>query len=246
MEAMPTDSLLTSPWILGDDEHDLISRLRPYGAERCFAAGAALFEQGETPAGIFCLLEGSVKYTSLSPEGAERLLMVVGPGCLVGEVGTLDGGPAQVAATAVGEVTALFVERQGLLEAISHDPELALRLSLSLARKLRATMKLVVDKSFRSVSDQMACLLHQICVQKGPDQLGRPGVTVPMSHQELADALGVSRVAVSQAVAALKERGLVETGHRAVYVPQPAHLRCCGLAPMCVSRWRPGMALAGD
>lgn len=172
--------------------------------------------------------------------------MVVGPGCLVGEVGTLDGGPAQVATSAIGEVTVLFVERQGLLEAIARDADLALCLSLSLARKLRATMKLVVDKSFRSVPDQMACLLHQICVQKGPDRAGHPGVTVTMSHQELADALGVSRVAVSQAVAALKERGLVETGHRAVYIPTPARLRCCGLTPMCVPRWRPGMALAGD
>ena len=123
-----------------------------------------------------------------------------------------------------------------MLRLVESEPKLAMHLILSLARKLRTSVKLVIDKSIRNVPDQMACLLHQLSMQKGPDIPGGRQVTLPLSHQELADILGVSRVAVSQAIAALKERGLVETGHRAVIIADPGRLRCCGDVPFCVTR----------
>jgi DNA-binding GntR family transcriptional regulator len=38
----------------------------------------------------------------------------------------------------------------------------------------------------------------------------------------LADLLGVSRVTISQTLAALKDQGVVETDHRVLRVPDPA------------------------
>lgn len=234
---MPHEQLMTSPWISGDDQGpDCELLLRPHGVEQQYAGGALLFAQGEPCPGLFVVLEGAVKLSVLSGDGAERQLLVLEPGSLVGEASTLDGGASQTTATALGDTLVLFVDQLTVRAQAARDAQLAFALAMALARKLRATVKQVTDKSMRSVPDQVACLLHQFCRQKGPDQAGAGQVTLPLSHQELADSLGVSRVAISQALSALKERGLLETGHRAIYVHDPAQLRCCGEAPFCVAR----------
>lgn len=234
---MPHEQLMTSPWIFADEQRqDFAALLRPYGVEQRYPGGTPLIEQGSPSPGLFLVLEGSVKLSVLSSDGAERQLLVVEPGSVVGEASTLDGGASQTTATAVADTRVLFVERASVLRLMAAEPALAMSLALALARKLRATVKQVMDRSMRSVPNQVACLLHQYCRQRGPDQAGARQVTLALSHQELADSLGVSRVAISQALAALKERGLLETGHRAIYVPDPPALRCCGDAPFCVAR----------
>lgn len=234
---MPHEQLMTSPWIFADEqEQDFAPLLAPYGVEQRYPAGAPLIAQGSPSPGLFLVLEGSVKISVLSSDGAERQLLVVEPGSVVGEASTLDGGASQTTATALLDARVLFVDRGAALRLMAAEPALAMSLALALARKLRAAVKQVMDKSMRSVPDQVACLLHQYCRQRGPDHAGARQVTLPLSHQDLADALGVSRVAISQALSALRERGLLETGHRAIHVPEPSALRCCGDVPFCVAR----------
>ena len=234
---MPHEQLMTSPWIFPDEPGpDIVALVRPHGVEQRFYGGTRLIEQGAPSPGLYVVLEGAVKVSVLSADGAERQLLMVEPGSVIGEASTLDGGASQTTATALVDTRVLFVERMAVLRLMAMEPALALSLALALARKLRATVKQVMDKSMRTVADQVACLLHQYCRQQGPDQAGARQVTLALSHQELAETLGVSRVAISQALSALRERGLLETGHRAIYVPDPVQLRCCGEEPFCVAR----------
>ena len=244
---METDRLLTSPWINAGDGMDLDAWLVGIATARRLAAGEALFQQGEATGGLYYIREGTVKQVVLSPSGSERQVSVTEPGCIVGEVSALDGGPAQVSAVAMTAVTAWFLPRAEMIRLVRTDGEFALRLMGSLTRKIRVTTKLVSDMSSRPVAEQLACLLHQLARQKGPDRAGTVRVTIAVSHQQLAELLGVSRVTISQGLAALKEQGLIETGHRLIHLLRPAGLRCCGDAPSCITQG-PGFRLseAGD
>ena len=54
---MPTDQLMTSPWIVaGESDSAFEQLLRPYGVERHYQNGASLYEQGEMVPGLFYLL----------------------------------------------------------------------------------------------------------------------------------------------------------------------------------------------
>jgi CRP/FNR family transcriptional regulator len=225
---------------------DWLPRLKPHGTERRFPAGQVLIEQGQPAPGMFYLIEGRVTHSVLSAAGESRLLAIVEPGCLFGEMAALDGSPTQTRAVAATDGQALFLNARGLAQLIRTDGEFAYHFSLSMARKLRMVVKQVADMTMRPAPDQLSCLLHQMARQKGPDHPGSPRVTLPASHQQLADMLGASRVTVSQGLTALKERGLVETGHRVLYILNPDGLRCCGHSPYCVKGTGTLATEAGD
>lgn len=230
------DALLTSPWILpyGAIDRTVAERIRPIAEERSFKAGMVLFEQGESVPGLFYLLSGSVKQSAISANGNLRSLFLVGAGCVVGETSAFDGEPSQLETIAVTDVRVLFLSREHVHQLITADPSFARVLLYSVTRKLRAAVKVVSDSTLRPVPEQLACLLHQLARQKGPDQVGCRQVSIAISHQELAELLGVSRVTISQCLAHLRERGLIETGHRVLYVLNPARLRNCGAVPYCI------------
>jgi CRP/FNR family transcriptional regulator, cyclic AMP receptor protein len=230
--------LHTSPWIrpAGRGEAGLEALLRPWAVERYYAQGAVLTEQGQPVPGLYFLLEGSVKQLLLGPGGQERLIMQVEAGCFVGDKCALDGLPAQVTSVAKTGVRTLLVPAERVVAMLQADGRIALSLIESLSRNLRATVKLVSDMTLRPVQEQLSCLLHQLCRQQGPDGGRGRAVTLSLSHQELADLLGVSRVTISLGLSALKEQGLIETGHRVVRVMNSDGLACCGDAPFCVGR----------
>lgn len=185
----------------------LIHRLRPHAVTLQYRAGSVIVEQGTENRYLFCLLDGVATSSVGNPAGAERMLALLEAGCLFGEMSALDGGLAQVTLRAITDVRLLAVDHDRLHDLLASDCALGRDLLLCATQKLRVATKLVADSSLRSVSERLACLLHHLARQKGPDYPGTSQVTLGFSHQLLANILGVSRVAISQELAELKERG---------------------------------------
>ena len=55
--------------------------------------GQALFEIGAVGDGCYWLKEGVLKVSITSNQGAERILAILGPGSIVGELAMIDGLP---------------------------------------------------------------------------------------------------------------------------------------------------------
>lgn len=224
-------NLVTSPWMNPADVSAwLAPRLRPIGMERSIPAGETLLQQGEIPTGLYLLLEGRIKQYVSGPNGEIRSLMFCLPGSLVGEVTGIDGLAAQVTSVTETPVRALYIPRQKFAELLERDVEVAHAVLLSVTRRLRAMVKVLSDATSREVPQQLSCLLHQWSLQHG----GEGRISLAISHQELAELLGVSRVTVSQCLAQLRARGIIETGHREIHVLKPDALRCCGDSPYCL------------
>lgn len=231
------ESLQTSPWIVPDQRGlRVIDQIRPWAVSRGFRAGSTLFDQGAKVPGLFFILEGTVKQIHLSPDGQERLFMILSAGCQVGEISVLDGMPSQLAAVAMTNVKTLFLERTRVLELLQSEGEFALYLTLSMTRQLRASVKQLADSTSRPIPERLGCLLHHLTRQMGPDKAGSPVVTLQVSQQQLAEMLGVSRVTVATCIADLRAKGILETGHRVLTIRSPESLRTCGNSPYCITR----------
>lgn len=224
-------NLVTSPWMNPIEMSGLLAqRLRPIGMERSIPAGETVIRQGEVPDGIYLLLEGRIKQYLSGPNGEIRSLMFCLPGCLIGDVPGIDGLATQVASVAETPVRALYIPRERFAERLAADAELAYVVLLMVTRRLRAMVKALSDATSREVPEQLSCLLHQWSQQHA----GEGRISLAISHQELAELLGVSRVTVSQCLAQLRARGVIETGHREIHVLKPDALRCCGDSPYCL------------
>jgi AAA family ATP:ADP antiporter len=92
-----------------------------------------LFEAGEEQASLYLLISGEI---SLSLHGTE--IAIVGPGSLIGELASIDGGLSMERARAVAPVVALRLRREPLMALMTDAPAFAIALSQLLAARVRS------------------------------------------------------------------------------------------------------------
>ena len=109
------------------------------------ASGELLFDEGDEEASLFVLVEGEVR---LSIEGRE--VGRLGPGDLLGEPSTLDGGRCMEQARAESEVVALKLKREPLIGLMSEAPAFSIGLSQLLADRIRRLQSEIVSAPERT------------------------------------------------------------------------------------------------
>lgn len=92
---------------LGKVESGTVALLRDAGRPRRFRTGATLFHEGDHSDWIGLIVKGRVKISCYGADGRERLVAVVGPGELLGELSAIDGEPRSATATARREIRVL-------------------------------------------------------------------------------------------------------------------------------------------
>src|SRR5437588_9121696 len=83
-----------------------------------------LFLAGDPGDGCYLVDEGLLKVHVVSPAGGERILALLGPGALVGELSMIDGAPRSASVGVVRESKLRFVSRAAFDAAARAEPAL--------------------------------------------------------------------------------------------------------------------------
>ena len=75
------------------------------------AAGQVLFVAGDPGDGCYRVENGLLKVSIVSAAGGERILSVLGPGAIVGELAVLDGRPRSASVLALRDSELLFISK---------------------------------------------------------------------------------------------------------------------------------------
>src|ERR1700749_3791107 len=86
-------------------------------------ADEVLFIAGDPGDGCYRVEQGLLKVSMIAPSGAERILAIVGPGGIVGELSTIDGLPRSANVGAVPDAELTFVSRQAFEVFADANPE---------------------------------------------------------------------------------------------------------------------------
>jgi CRP-like cAMP-binding protein/HEAT repeat protein len=105
------------------------------------AAEEVLVAEGEEDPALFLLVSGEV---SLSQRGTE--IGRVGPGALVGELSSIDGGPSAERACALTPVLALRLRREPLMALMADVPAFTIALSQLLAARVRSLQSELIER----------------------------------------------------------------------------------------------------
>src|SRR5438270_715223 len=110
--------------ILAGAPKALVDQLFAKAQPRDLASGQALFEAGDAGDGCYRLDHGLVKVVVLSPQSEERILTVLGPGAIVGELAMIDGLPRSASVVAVTDCVFTFVSRREFDRFTTSHPKL--------------------------------------------------------------------------------------------------------------------------
>jgi CRP/FNR family transcriptional regulator len=178
--------------------------------ERRFAPDEMLFWEGEPCAGIFLIVQGSVKIFKTSAGGREMMLALESAPSTVAELPLFDGGPYPASVRAVEPVVSLFINKSDFQQVCRQYPDVALKILAVVGRRLRHLVGVVESMTFGSVTQRLARLLLDAARQAGADEFD-----LPLTHQELASRLGTVREVVSRNLARFRAEGLIRVqGHQ--------------------------------
>jgi CRP/FNR family transcriptional regulator len=186
--------------------------------------GTLLYAQSQTAEAAFLIEQGLVKLTRNNGSGGRIILMVCGPGQLVGEeVFSTENKVYYTSAEVLTSASVIRIPRDTLVEHISADSNLGsamvhyiLEQKLSLAEKVE--LLCLHDVEYR-ILHYLAELTQLVGAREGEEH------QIPITQLELADLVGATRETTSTTLNNLERRGLVKLSRRLLSIPSPSQLR---------------------
>jgi CRP/FNR family transcriptional regulator len=193
------------------------------GTPRRLPHGATVVRQGQLNSSLFLVTEGAIRLSSVTREGREVVVGVLGRGDLFGEDALLDvASPVDARVVGWAEVVALPIDH--LRHAVEHGPWAAEQIFRLVATRLHRTSKALEDALTCDVPGRLTRRLLDLANAHGAHTPDGVVIRVPITQDELARMVGAARETVNRTLGHLSARGLVYARAGTVLIPDPAAL----------------------
>ncbi len=187
-------------------------RLAGVAREVHFSPGQRMVSCLEHPRTLYVLQDGLAKMVGISEDGRERILHLFRSGELAGWVALEEESEAGCDVVAVSPVRALAIDRRDLLAVGRGEPSVL----LAVAREVSRLFSTMADWMLALVSAEVPQRLSRLLLEMADDRTGRRAGFVPLAHplthEQMAQAVGASRPHVSSVLRDLEEAGAVVRG----------------------------------
>ena len=199
-------------------DDDSASALRKSMDEVRLTRGQTLFSEGDQAERLYVIGEGKIKLGTVSADGRENLLSILGPGDMFGELSLFDLKPRASTASAVTDARLFSLGNDYLRELLRVRPEVSFYLLQSLAQRFRRVSEIVEDLVFSDVPGRVAKALIQLSGRFGKPTDEGLHVNNDLTQEELAQLVGASRETVNKALADFAGRGWLRLEARSVII----------------------------
>lgn len=181
------------------------------------AKGKIVYMPGETGEVVFLLKKGAVHLYRVSSEGRKFIVQTIGPMTFFGEMATLGHNMHDLFAEAAEECLLCVMGRADIERMILWKPQIGLRMIEEIGQRMHDVQGRLGDNVFKGVPARVASLLLKV---SNDGEYPVKGLT----HQDLADMLGVYRETVTNALDGLRHDGMIEVSRKEIVLLNVAEL----------------------
>jgi CRP/FNR family transcriptional regulator len=203
---------------------DLV-RVADVAVPRSFRGGEVVFREGDDSDTCYIVRSGHARAVREHGDGRQITLATFGPGDFFGELAMFDDERRSATVEAVDALDVLGIPGVDMRALLSRHPEIAVKLVISLGRRLRAANERLARQSFQTVQSRVAAVLTQLVDQARSEGAGERDVLVTATQAELAQLAGSSRESASRFLAVLERAGVITQGRGRLTVHDPEALR---------------------
>ena len=177
----------------------------------CYPAHAMLFEEQREASSILILVEGCAKISVNSSDGKRLILWIARPVELLGLTSVLRGNRHETTAETLHPCRIASIRRQDFLDFLVRYPAVYQAVARELSVEMsRACEQMRIMGLSPSASIKLAWLLLEWSADGGSTTGRGTSVSVPLTHEEMGECIGVTRETVSRAMGDLRRRRLIE------------------------------------
>jgi CRP/FNR family transcriptional regulator len=189
-----------------------------------YAKGDYVFRAGDPGIRVYLLEEGRIKIHQLAPSGRDVILWFCLPGEIFGVAEVARGGGRVVNALACESCTVLVLPQEAFRQYLAAHPAAALLAIEMLSARLRllgdVLVNLVSDDAYTRIAKLLLRLASRYGVRDGEDVR----LSIPLTHQEIADMVGTTRQTVTTVLNELKRIGALSIDSHRIHIESAARL----------------------
>jgi CRP-like cAMP-binding protein len=202
-----------------------LSEVAAVTVPRSFAAGEAVFREGDASNTCYVVRDGHARAIREHADGRQITLATFGPGDIFGELAMFDDERRSATVETIDELDALAILGGDMRRLMHEHAEIAVKLAVSLVRRLRAANERLARQSFQTVQSRVAGVLVQLVDQARGEGAGPRDVGIRATQADLAKLAGSSRESASRFLAVLERAGVISQGRGRLTVHDPDALQ---------------------
>ena len=204
------DRLPKSSNLLKSLPEGLISQLVEEGVRGQAKADSVLFSAGEPGDGLYMIEAGLLKVVMESLDGEERVISLLGPGEIAGELAMIDGLPRSASVVVLRDCSYRFISKETFEKFAAAHPAFYRELARVLSIRLREADQTLAAGTFLSGKGRLARALLDLARHVGkPSGSGSVTFSHKISNRDLAAMAGMARENVSRVLGEWRDRKLV-------------------------------------
>ncbi len=224
LPAAKRDVLAATP-LFASLARDDLTVLADLATERHVRRDAAVVRRGDPDCSLLVLVHGRLRAGSVSADGREVTLGVMGAGTVLGEVALLDGRPRSLDVTAMVDSTLLALERRDFLPFLQARSALMLRVMTLLCDRLRRASKAFEDVALAPLSARLARLLLDLADEHGAPAPAGVRIRLRVSQRDMSAQVAATRERVNKQLRQWHEAGVLGEQDGDLVLRRPAELR---------------------
>lgn len=177
---------------------------------RRFKKGQVIFFEGDVSDKFYIINKGKIKIYKYNKEGKEQILYILSEGDFIGYLSLLKKGKVDFNAEALEDVSVCILTKDDFDKIVKKTPEISLRILENLHDRLVSLENLVQTLSTKDIETRIAALLRNFAKDFGREEEDGIVIDLPLSREEMANYIGVTRETMSRKLTAMEEDGVIE------------------------------------
>ncbi len=201
-----------------------LARVIDVAVPRRFEPNRVIFREGDESDTCYIVRSGHARAVREHVDGRTISLAHFGPGDIFGELAMFDDERRSATVETLDEVDAIAILGADMRRLLREHPDIAVKLVISLGRRLREANERLTRQSFQTVQSRVAGVLRDLVEQAHAEGAAERDVLVRITQADVAQLAGSSRESASRFLAVLERAGVVTQGRGRVTVHDPGAL----------------------
>ncbi len=184
-----------------------------------------VYFESEPSQTIYFLKKGRVKITKYLPDGSEKIIAIINPGEVFGEMAFLDESERHDYAVTVDPSRICAINKNDLAKFIEKNPALNLKMTKVIGLKLKKFSERIEDLIFKDADQRVTSFILRYAEKNGK-KVGEQIFVKPfLKHQTIGELTACSRQTVNTILTSLRKKGLIDFDRSKLIINDKKKLR---------------------
>ncbi|WP_026889001.1 Crp/Fnr family transcriptional regulator [Clostridium beijerinckii] len=175
-----------------------------------FSKGDVIFTEGNIANTLYFINEGKIKLYKYTKDGKEQILHILSEGDFFGELELIKPSKYGFNSKAIEDAKICTLTKEEMKDIMMKNPEIGIKVLETVGERLSKVENLVQNLATNDVDSRMAYLIIELKEKYGENVGGNISVKSPISREDMANYIGVTRETISRKLKKLEDENLIK------------------------------------